>query len=127
MTRGRRGGGNGAGSLIFVFALATVMIGGPAVVSLAGALGGILRGAGPVVLGPSQATGVLARLPRHLGDPAAAWPASSRADRTGSPPRSKRTTVSTDESGKAASVLVELLLTQIARFARPHSRPQVAR
>ncbi len=86
MTRGRRsgvGGGNGAGSLIFVFALATVMIGGSAVVSLAGALGGILRGAGPVVLGPSQATGVLARLPRHLGDPAAAWPATSRGDLPG--------------------------------------------
>ena len=86
MTRSRGGGvggGNGGGSLIFVFALATVMIGGSAVVWLAGALGGILRGAGPVVLGPSQATGVLARLPRHLGDPAAAWPASSRGDLPG--------------------------------------------
>ena len=90
MTRGRGrgrgggvGGGNGAGSLIFVFALATVMIAGSGVVWLAGALGGILRGTGPVILGPSQATGVLARLPRHLGDPAAAWPASSRADLPG--------------------------------------------
>ena len=87
MTHGRRGGGggggNGAGSLIFVFALATMIIGGSAVVWLAGALAGILRGAGPVVLGPSQASGVLARLPRHLGDPAAAWPASSRADLPG--------------------------------------------
>ena len=66
-----------------MFALATVMIGGSGVVWLAGALGGILGGAGPVVLGPSQATGVLARLPRHLGDPAAAWPASSRGDLPG--------------------------------------------
>ena len=66
-----------------MFALATVMIGGSAVVWLAGAFGGILGGAGPVVLGPSQATGALAHLPRHLGDPAAAWSASSRGDLPG--------------------------------------------
>ena len=87
-----------------MFALATVMIGGSAVVWLAGAFGGILGGAGPVVLGPSQATGALARLPRHLGDPAAAWSASSRGDLPG-------------RTGMTAALIAALVLVVVLAVA----------
>jgi type IV secretion system protein VirD4 len=43
-----------------------------------GGLAGALLGGGWPALGPWQALGLALALPRHLGDPAAAWPAADR-------------------------------------------------
>jgi type IV secretion system protein VirD4 len=45
---------------------------------LSGALAGLLFGSGWAPIDPAETIGVALRLPRHLGDPGAAWPAAIR-------------------------------------------------
>jgi type IV secretion system protein VirD4 len=44
-----------------------------------GALAGLLFGSGPAAIGLGELLGVALRLPSHLGDPRAAWPAAARS------------------------------------------------
>jgi type IV secretion system protein VirD4 len=67
-------GGDGTAILISA-AVVGVLV---ALVWTGGALAGLLAHQRPVLLNIAQAGGVLARLPRHLGDPAQAWPPGER-------------------------------------------------
>ena len=60
-----------------------MVAGGSLLVWIAGAIAGVLAGSGPVLVGFSEAASVVSRLPRHLNDPAAAWPATVRAELPG--------------------------------------------
>lgn len=119
--RGRGGSSSGTGSLIFVFAIAGVVVGGSGVVWLAGAVGGLLSGSGPVVLGLGEASGVLARLPRHLADPAGAWPASARDQLPGRTGMTAALIVSAAIMVAAAAVIVALV-QRVRRGGRPKRR-----
>lgn len=84
--RGASQSGTGAGAGILLAAIAMVGAGGIGVVWIAGAVGALLDGSTPAILGVSDAAGVLGRLPARLEDPAAAWPAEARVglpDRAG--------------------------------------------
>src|SRR3954452_18862353 len=81
--RGRGSAPSGAGAGVLLAALAAVVGGGSLLGSIAGALGAVLAGHAPVLVGFSDAADVLARLPRHLDDPAAAWPAAVRDELPG--------------------------------------------
>jgi type IV secretion system protein VirD4 len=81
--RGGRSAGGGGAALVFVSIFGALVMGGSAAVWLAGVLGGVVAGGGPQVIGLGEASGVLARLPRHLGDPAAAWPGEARGELPG--------------------------------------------
>jgi type IV secretion system protein VirD4 len=74
---------SGAGAGVMLVVLAAVVGGGSLVVAIAGALGAVLAGHTPVLVGFNDAADVLARLPRHLDDPAAAWPAAVRDELPG--------------------------------------------
>lgn len=65
-------GGQGAGLAVGV--LAGVVGVGTLTVWTAGAIGGVLAGNGPQLVGLSQAARVLRRLPGRLEDPGSAWP-----------------------------------------------------
>jgi len=81
--RPRGGAQSGAGAGVLLAALAAVVGGGSLLVAISGALGAVLAGHAPVLVGFSEAADVLARLPRHLDDPAAAWPAAVRDELPG--------------------------------------------
>ena len=83
MTRRPPPGGSGAGAGVFLFVVGGVVAGGSLLVWIAGAIAGVLAGSGPVLVGFSEAASVVSRLPRHLNDPAAAWPATVRAELPG--------------------------------------------
>ena len=80
---GRASGGSGAGAGVFLAVIGGLVVLGCLLVWVAGALGSLLAGHAPVVLSASEASGVLARLPHHLGDPARAWPAAVRGELPG--------------------------------------------
>jgi type IV secretion system protein VirD4 len=68
---------------LVVFAIVALLASGTAVVWLAGNLAAVLAGAGALPVGPTQAAGVLTRLPDTLDDPARAWPAAVRDELPG--------------------------------------------
>jgi type IV secretion system protein VirD4 len=71
---------NGAGAGVFLAVVSAVVGGGSLLVWIAGAIGGVAAGHGPVLVSLSDAGAVLAELPSHLDDPARAWPAPVRGE-----------------------------------------------
>ena len=68
----------GAGAGVFLAIVSVLVGGGSLLVWIAGAIGGVAAGGGPVLVSLSDAGTVLAELPSHLNDPARAWPAAVR-------------------------------------------------
>ena len=68
----------GAGAGVFLAIVSALVGGGSLLVWIAGAIGGVAAGGGPVLVSLSDAGTVLAELPSHLNDPARAWPAAVR-------------------------------------------------
>jgi len=82
--RSRSGAPQGsAGAGVFLAIVSGVVGGGSLLIWIAGAIGGVLAGGGPVVVNLNQASTTLAELPRHLDDPAGAWPAAVRDELPG--------------------------------------------
>ena len=76
-------GANTGGIELVLVALVSVLVGGTAVVWLAGNLASLLGGSGSLGIGATEAAAVLKRLPGTIADPAQAWPAAVRDELPG--------------------------------------------
>jgi type IV secretion system protein VirD4 len=105
-------------------AAAAVLIG---VVWMAGALGGLLFGAGWTPISLAEAIGVIARWPSHIGDPRAAWPADARVRLPGAPGIYTALALVVAAGGGTAIMATRALRDlDLPSFWRTRERPPVA-